>query len=377
MKILQVATVATTINAFLLPFAKKFKQEGWHVDAAAEGASSHQNVVKEHDNCFDIHFCRNPFHMLRLFRSLLQIRSLLVREQYDIVHVHTPIAAFLTRIGSIGLRKTKVFYTVHGFHYINTNPVWKNMLFYLAEKLAGFRTDHLFVMNQDDYLFAHKKNIVSDKAITFTYGIGVNPEQYVFNEESQKKIRMELELSDNTFMLLQVAELNSNKNHQVVLEALSLLKQRNSDFNICYVIVGTGILKTKLEQKVQELQLNNHVVFLGQRNDVPELLAACEALSLSSKREGLPRCMLEAMCMKKPIIASSIRGCNDLLETGAGILVDFNDPEEWSKAINELFSNPKGNHKMGSIGYRLIQDKYQQNKVVDVVLNTYKKELML
>lgn len=377
MKILQVSTVATTINAFLLPFSKKFRQQGWIVDAAAEGVFNYPNIIKEHDNCFDIHFCRDPLRIIKLFRSLLQIRSLLLKEQYDIVHVHTPIAAFLTRLASIGLTKTKIYYTAHGFHYIKTNPKWKNILFYLVEKIAGLRTDHLFVMNRDDYKFAKRKKIVPSELITLIYGIGVDSNDYSFNKENRNKIRDELGLLNSTFMLLHVAELNFNKNHQVILKALSLLKDRNPDSNIYYVVVGDGYLKEELEGKVKALQLTESVVFLGQRNDISALMAASDALSLSSKREGLPRCILEAMCMKKPIIASDIRGCADLLETGAGYLVNVDDQNEWSEAIERLYSNPRDNDRMGIIGYQLIKDKYQQSKVVNIVLNVYKNEFLL
>ncbi|RYU61830.1 glycosyltransferase family 4 protein [Aliivibrio finisterrensis] len=374
MKTLQVTTVANTLNAFLLPFAKAFKQQGWQVDAAASNIVQFENIVAEHDNCFDIQFCRNPLKIKQLFKSLKQIRKLLEIQQYDVVHVHTPIAAFLTRIAVIGIKKTKIFYTAHGFHYINTNPVWKNILFYLAEKLAGFKTDHLFVINQDDYQFAKQKQIVPEQAITFIHGIGVNPDGYRFSARDRQIIRAELKLSDNTFMLLQVAELNDNKNHQVVLQALALFKQQNPNSDIRYVIVGEGRSQEYLVRQVNLLNLSSSVIFLGQRSDVPALLSACDALSLSSKREGLPRCMLEAMCMQKPIMASNIRGCNDLLSSGAGILVDHNELQQWAKAIQQLYRDPELRHRMGLVGFQLIEQKYQQDKIVDAVLNVYKRE---
>ena len=373
MKILQVTTVSVTLNAFLLSFAEAFKKQGWQVDAAASDISKYENILKLHDHCFDINFCRNPLKLKQLYQSLKQIRTLLKEQQYDVVHVHTPIAAFLTRLAAIGIKETNIFYTAHGFHYINTNPKWKNALFYLAEKLAGYKTDHLFVINQDDYKFAVEKKILPENKITLIHGIGVDLTRYQMNEQARVDIRKQLQLSDDCFMLLQIAELNNNKNHIIVLQALSLFKQMYSDADIRYVVVGEGVFKETLQQQANTLGLSNIVQFLGRRSDVPNLLSACDALSLSSKREGLPRCMLEAMCVKKPIVASKIRGCTDLLSSGGGVLVEYNNVEQWTKAIEKLYLHPEQRNEMGKIGYQVINNYYQQQKVVDAVLAVYKR----
>ncbi|PSW36896.1 glycosyltransferase family 1 protein, partial [Photobacterium phosphoreum] len=172
----------------------------------------------------------------------------------------------------------------------------------------------------------------------------------------------------------EIAEFNNNKNHIIVLQALSLFKQMYSDADIRYVVVGEGVFKETLQQQANTLGLSNIVQFLGRRSDVPNLLSACDALSLSSKREGLPRCMLEAMCVKKPIVASKIRGCTDLLSSGGGVLVEHNNVEQWAKAIEKLYTHPEQRNEMGNIGYQLINDYYQQQKVVDAVLAVYQQK---
>ena len=377
MKILQVTTVAATLNAFLLPFATAFRQQGWQVDAAASNICDVESVIAAHDNCFDIQFCRNPLQFRQLYQSLKTMRRLLQTQQYDIVHVHTPIAAFLTRIAAIGIRQTKIFYTAHGFHYVSTNPRWKNALFYLAEKIAGYRTDHLFVINQADFIFAKQKRIVAESAISYIHGIGVDPIYYLANAAMRQQTRDALAISNTDFMLLHVAELNHNKNHQVVLHALALLKQQYPDSNVRYVIAGEGGNLALLQALAVQLGLDACVLFLGQRKDIPALLAACDSLCLSSLREGLPRCMLEAMCMSRAMIASDGRGCADLLATGAGLLVPYNDAQAWADGIHQLVSQPGLRRTMGELGAALIEQYYQQDRVVADVLAIYQRELNL
>ncbi|MDO6542475.1 glycosyltransferase family 4 protein [Photobacterium sanguinicancri] len=374
MKILQVSTVGTTLNSFLLPFARAFKSEGWIVDAAASGIFDFDQVVSTHNRCFDVEFCRNPLNISKLLSSLRKIRKIIKKEKYDVVHVHTPIAAFLTRLASIGVKQTKVYYTAHGFHYVSSNPFWKNGIFYLTEKIAGLKTDHLFVINNDDYNFALKYNIVKRELISYIHGIGVDPERYQYLPNAREEVFDELELSENTIVILHVAELNKNKNHDVMLKALSMFKAKFPYCKVHYLIVGEGMKKHDLEVQIESLDLMEHVSLLGRRNDIPKLLSACDIVTLSSIREGLPRCILEAMCVKKPIIASNIRGCNDLLSTGAGILVNEKSSELWADAIESLCFSPKKRKLMGTVGRQLIDDKYSDDKIVDQVINVYKKD---
>ena len=114
---------------------------------------------------------------------------------------------------------------------------------------------------------------------------------------------------ENTLILLSVGELNKNKNHEAVLQALSKLK----DKNFIYLICGRGVLKEYLERKIQELHLENKAKLLGYRIDVIEILKTADLFIFPSKREGLPVSVIEAMACNLPLIASNVRGNRDLI----------------------------------------------------------------
>lgn len=371
MKILQVTTVGTTINAFLLPFAKEFKNQGWQVDAAAEGVNDFPNIIATHDNVYNVEFCRNPLKIKQLLTSVVQIRRLIKRNGYDVVHVHTPIAAFLTRLATVGLIKTKIFYTAHGFHYINTNTKLKNFIFYLAEKITSFKTEHLFVINDDDYKFAIGKKIAIKDKVTKMYGIGVDESLYQFNADVRIKKRGQLNI-EHEFIILQIAELNHNKNQQQILHALAKLKKQQLG-SFKYILAGAGPELQRLELLTKQLNLTNDVQFLGFRNDVQDLISAADVLCLSSQREGLPRCIMEAMCAERPIIASNIRGCNDLLSSGCGILVQYNNTDAWVEGFKMLINNAELRTKMGRRGLQHIKQYYTENDVVNSVVKIYQR----
>ncbi|MEZ9318645.1 glycosyltransferase family 4 protein [Vibrio lentus] len=370
-KILQVTTVSSTIQAFLLPFAKAFKSEGWIVDAAGRNINDYQDVVDEHRFSFHVEFSRDPFDLLNIFQSFRSVRKIINNNQYDIVHVHTPIAAFITRLSAIGLKNTKVYYTAHGFHYSEGNGFLKNLFFLFFEKIAGYFTEHLFVINTDDYNFSKKFKIVPEHKLTYIPGIGVDCEHFSFDISSRDYLRENLEIERDEVVFLHIAELNTNKNHSIILDALSIINDRTPDYNFKYLIVGHGVLHDDLVEKVKNLGLCHRVQFLGYRKDIRNLLSASDVLCLSSFREGLPRCILEAMSAKLPIIASDIRGCRDLLSKGGGVLVSPYEINGWLDAF-QYFSLRKNRTNAGDFGYSLVTEKYNIETVLSDVISVYK-----
>ncbi len=177
--VLFVTTVAGT-HGFLLPFARHFRAKGWRVDGCASGLTRYGPAADCYDEIYDLPLSRS----LRDFRGISRtVRSLqtIVANSYDIVHVHTPIAAFLTR--AVIRRKPpkerpKVVYTAHGFHfYEGGNPV-ANWAFALAERVAGRWTDRLVVINPEDYEAAMRNKIVPRDRLRYVRGIGVDTGWY-------------------------------------------------------------------------------------------------------------------------------------------------------------------------------------------------------
>src|SRR5207237_617615 len=118
--LLMVTTVPEMLYGFLLPFARHFRACGWRVDAMAQGVSSWPDCVQAFDRVWDMEWSRNPVHPRNMLVAPKGVRDLVAREGYDIVHVHSPVAAFVTRLALRRLRKQgkpRVIYTAHGFHF--------------------------------------------------------------------------------------------------------------------------------------------------------------------------------------------------------------------------------------------------------------------
>ena len=95
-----------------------------------------------------------------------------------------------------------------------------------------------------------------------------------------------------------------------------------------------------MEQLAEQLNITHQVHFLGYRKDIPALIQAADAVLLVSQQEGLPRSIMEAMCLNTPVIGSNIRGTQDLLEDGCGLLIDLGDTDALAEAMIQVVENP-------------------------------------
>ena len=373
-KLLIVTTVPITIRGFLLPFIHHFKSLGWQVDGMAQEISQEPECVAACDRVWDIQWSRNVLDPRNLLSGVKRVKEVVIEGNYDLVHVHTPIAAFVTRYALKGLSKPKVVYTAHGFHFYHGGNAIKNSIFFNLEKLAGNWTDYLVTINHEDETAAKKHNFLPAKRIYYTRGIGVDTNHYVSNQISKDdvvQVRQELKLDPSDTLLLCIAELSPRKRHQDLLNALA--KLNNSQVHIA--LAGEGPLEEEMKQLAKKLNIDKQVHFLGFRRDIPTLIQAASAVLLVSKQEGLPRSIMEAMCLNTPVIGSNIRGTRDLLEDGCGLLVELGDTDALARAMAQIVEDPESAKKIAQkakdkiADYDIEQIIEEYTKIFELALN--------
>ncbi|MEL6928358.1 MAG: glycosyltransferase family 4 protein [Cyanobacteria bacterium J06600_6] len=339
-KLLVVTTVPITIRSFLLPLIKHFQAQGWQVDGMAQGISEDADCVRECDRTYDIQWSRNVFDPRNLLAGISRVREVFAAGNYDLVHVHTPIAAFVTRYALKDNQQVKVIYTAHGFHFYKGGSAVKNTIFFNLEKLAGNWTDYLIVINKEDEAAAKNNSFLPSDRIYYTRGIGVDTDYYASGKvdpENITQVRASLQLSDSDTLLLSIAEFTPRKRHPDLLNALA----KAANANIHLALAGEGKTKSAMEELAQQLNISKQVHFLGYRNDIPTLIQAADAVLLVSQQEGLPRSIMEAMCLNTPVIGSNIRGTQDLLEDDCGLLIELGNTDALAEAMIQVVEDPK------------------------------------
>lgn len=307
-KLLIAATMALTLRSFLLPLAQRMKDAGWTVDGAANGILEDESCRNVFDSVFETEWKREPGDIASLVRSYRRIRQIVRAGGYDIVHVHTPIAAAVTRFALKNLseaERPKVIYTAHGFHFYKGAPLKNWLFFYPVEKYLSRFTDLLITINSEDYARARG---FAAKRVEYMPGVGVDTAR--FKNCGKKADRAPIGVPEGAYLLLSAGELNDNKNHAEVLRAIA----KTGDVNIHYVIAGEGPLRNRLQKYAAGLGLGSRLHLVGYRRDMPELYRAADCFVLPSVREGLPVALLEAAASGLPLICSKIRGSVDIAE---------------------------------------------------------------
>ena len=356
-RVLFTATVVKQhIMTFHVPYLRMFRQMGWEtaVAAANDYDDPRELNIPYCDTYYEIPFARNPLNPVN-FRAYRELKKIIDREQYQIIHCHTPVGAMITRLAARDARKkgTKVIYTAHGFHFFKGSSLISWLAYYPVEWVLAHDTDVLLTMNREDYALAQRK--MHAKRVEYVPGVGIDTHRFSENRKDAGEKRRELGFRQEDFLILTVAEMTKNKNHSTVLKALALLKDEPEFARMHYLICGMGAQKENLRREAADLQIASHVHFLGYRKDVPQIYGCSDLFVFMSYREGLPVALMEAMSSGLPTVCSPARGNTDLIENGKEGIIVSQSPRMLADAILELYRDPEKRQRFGQAAVQKVQ----------------------
>jgi glycosyltransferase involved in cell wall biosynthesis len=364
---LMVATIAATLG-FVYPFARHLRELGWRVDAAANGATESDGVRDAFDGRFEVPLSRSVLDVGGLLRSIRAIGPIIAAGDYDIVHVHTPIAAFLTRLAIRRMpreRRPSAVYTAHGFHFHSGGHPLTNALFLTLERIGGRWTDRLIVINHEDHEAALRHRIVAPRRLLLMPGIGVDTSHYAPDavpEADVTAVRTGLGIPPGAPLFSIVGELSVRKRPFDVVAALGSM--RHQDAHV--VLAGEGAERPRVEAAAEAAGATARVHFLGSVPDVRPFVLASNALVLASTREGLPRATLEALSLGVPVVTTEGRGNPDLVRPDAGLVVPVADVPALAAAMDAIIDDPGAARAMGAAGRARVVEAYDQSVLIEM-----------
>lgn len=371
-----VTTVPVTLEVFLVPFARHFRGLGWRIDGLANGAAGNAALEADFDRLHDAGWTRNPLSPSNLIGTAARVRQLVTNNNYDIVHVHTPIAAFVTRFALRGLAQSTrpiVIYTAHGFHFYSGQNRLSHAVYRTMERVAARWTDYLVTINAEDHAAALSLGTIDRSRVRLINGIGVDIARFADAAQdpgAAVRVREELGVSEDAFLLLMIAEFGAVKRHAHLIDALA----RVTNPDVVVVFAGDGPLESEVRASVSAHGLRESVRFAGYRRDIPQLLSASDALVLVSEREGLPRSVLEAMASGIPVIGTRTRGITDAVGD-TGWVVPKYDPAALAAAIDESASNPAEAHRRGLLARARAQQRFSLDSIIADYEELYREAL--
>lgn len=368
-KILFAANLESFFTKFLIPQLKYFKEQGYEVTIATklEGLD-----VPYCDKKINVNFARS-LNLKQNLESYKQMKAIFKDNHYDIISCHTPFGGAITRLAykDCKVKNTKMVYMAHGFHFYKGAPLLNWLLYYSAEKYLAKFTDDLITINLEDYNLAKKKFKTN---VHYVKGVGLDISKFDFDisNKDKKEIRNSLGLKSSDFVMIYTAELLPRKRQIWLINTMR--KNILENPNLHLLLPGNDSMNGKCQKLVDRLNLNNQIHFLGFRKDIPMLLKISDLAITSSKQEGLPVNVMEAICCGLPVVATACRGNRDLIKDGKnGYVVGINDKKEFCKKVIMMTKlNKLEKEKIQEENKNIIQD-YCLEKVMSKLVEVYEK----
>jgi glycosyltransferase EpsD len=333
-RILFVASIDHHILRFHLPTIKWLNEIGCEVHVACSGSEPIPGCSVRHF----IDFVRLPF-AIRNIVSYFQLRRVIKRNTFKIVHCHTPAASIITRLVCNSFRKKQsltVFYTAHGFHFSKDSPRHHWLIYYTLERLASRWVDCLITINKEDYELAKEKFYCKD--VQIIPGMGADPGRFKRLSSEERKFYRDAEnIPQEAFVLIYTAEFTKVKNQAQLIRALAYLKLKIP--NLLVLLLGRGRLLEETKQLAEKLMVNDIVRFLGFRADVEIFMGISDISVSTSMREGLGLHIVESMMTGLPVVVSDNKGHREIVQDGNnGFLFDQVDTRRFCELVLRLYS---------------------------------------
>lgn len=344
------------------------KELGYEVHIAGDFSQYQGDLSEIPAEVKQIDLDRSPFKIQNI-KAFIQMTSLMKKEKYDFIHCNTPVGGVLGRICAYVSGTKNVLYQAHGFHFYKGGPKLHNFIYKSIEMFLARFTDNIITINKEDYEAAQAFKLKNNGKVYYVPGVGVNVDSYRGIMVDREKKRVDINVPRDCKLIIMIGDLIPRKNYEIAIKAISKVK----DMNIHCIICGTGIEEKKLKELCKLLNIEERIHFLGFRKDVIELLQVSDIFLFTTRQEGLPRALMEAMSIGIPCIVSKIRGNIDLIEHECGgCLCNIDDVECFSNSIFRVLCDSDLCVDMSNINKETIK-QYDINNVSKIMKSIYEE----
>jgi glycosyltransferase involved in cell wall biosynthesis len=298
--------------------------------------------------------------LVKDLRAVRELNVLIAQIRPNLIHAHSSKAGVIARVSG-RLCQIPTIFTAHGWGFSPGTPRLRGQVALLTERLLASQTARIICVSESDRQQALQKHVGTENTlVTIRYGI-CNSDVIAAQPEKEPP------------RLIMVARFSEQKDQLTLLRAIAGL----SDLSFTLDLVGSGPNLETCQRLAAELGLEKRVQFLGDRRDVPDLLAQSQIYILSTNYEGLPISILEAMRHGLPVVASDVNGIPEEVEhEQTGIIVPpQNNVEALSHALRRLIESPNLRSKMGQLSRQKFEREFTITRMIDQTWALYKELL--
>jgi glycosyltransferase involved in cell wall biosynthesis len=347
------------------PYVEPFLARGWELTAICPDGPEVAEAVRLGWRWLPLDWSRRMDPVgdargsLRLYRDL---RS----ERLDIVHTHNVKPGLAGRVVA-GLARTPIIlHTLHGLVWSLETAEPKQTVHAAMERIASLRCDAVFAQSEEDRAaYLARRIMPAEQVVLVGNGVDVcrfDPARH--DEASRATTRRDLGVGPDEVLFLAPGRLVQEKGISEVVEAA--LQARAVEPRVRVAICGREEVKADaVPRTTLERGERGGVLLLGLRSDMDALIAATDVVVLASHREGLPRALIEGAVMGKPLVATDIRGCREVVRPGEnGLLVPVRDARALAEAFIRLARDAPERERLGTAGLASARERYDLDRVV-------------
>jgi GT2 family glycosyltransferase len=331
---------------------------------------------------------REP-NFIKDLRSLYLVYKILRRERPDIVHTHTAKAGAIGRIAVflhnlIHGKKVRVVHTFHGHVFRGYFGKLKSLFFLRVERLLARIADVIIAISESQKSELSSKYHIAPTSKFRVVELGFDLEHFFSAKRLRGTFRRSLGLDSKEILVGIVGRLVSIKNHKMFLKAAKIFMDHNPDIPARFLIIGDGELRDSLVTFCNKQGLSGYVKFCGWEYDLSKVYADIDILCLTSKNEGTPVSIIEAMASSVPVISTDAGGVQDLLGTPVreisengfrvlerGVLCGQDNPEGFANGLQYVIQNKSVREEISNSARSFISHMYSKERLLQDIESVY------
>lgn len=318
--------------------------------------------------------------------SFFQIIKIILKYKPNIVHTHAAKSGFLGRIACLFFPKIIVFHTYHGHVFHSYFNKFISNIFVLIEKILSIRTNKIITISKiQKEEICNRFKIANEKKFEVVQ-LAIDLENLKYDLEYEKKEFKNKYKISNQVAIGIVGRLTNIKNQKLILDIAKEIK-REVSVPVTFFIIGDGEDKNMLFNYAKNLELkfadnqqnidgNQDIIFTSWIKDLNKIYPGLDIVCNTSKNEGTPLSLIEAMAYKKPIVATNVGGVKDLIiENKNGFCIDIKDKKKFKNKIKDLINDKNLRLDMGENGFNYVNKNFSTRNLIQKMEKLYLNEI--
>lgn len=359
---------------FRLPIMKKLVENGHKVYAVCPRGDKFDLFAEHGIEAVEYNIERSSLNPLKELKAIYNIYRAIKPLNLDMLHTFTAKPNIYGTLAGKMAKVPTIINLVEGLGSFYIEDTTKNIVVRTVieklYKLVFFLSDKVVFVNSDDPEYLENKRVIKKSKIQVIKSVGIDTEEFdpaLIKQETIDLLKKSLNI-ENKIVVLMVARAIWHKGVREYYEAATLLSGYE---NVQFILVG-DIDEGNHSSADEAFLKSGNVLWLGHRDDVLELTAMSDIYVLPSYREGVPRTLLEAASMAKPIITTDTVGCREVVKNGKnGFLVPIKDSKALANKIEELLNDAVGRKIMGENGRIMAINEFDVKQVVKQYMELY------